>query len=363
MASLLRITVAAIGVVVWARAADLPSWDAKNAAKYLDSRAAWWSSWPRAARDHDTFCVSCHTALPYALGRPALRTASGETQPAGPEQQILLNIRKRVEMWSEVQPFYNDAQHGAGKSTEARATEAVMEAVILTSYDQRSGQFTEQSRQALDHMLAVQISSGDNAGSWTWLNFHNQPWEAPDSWFWGAALGAAALGNAPQQYRSQPKVREDIALLCEYFARQERSQPLLNRLGLLWASTRLPGILSADRKNNIVQEALSKQREDGGWSASSLIDPEWKRRDSTPAEIGSDGYATAWTAYVLEAAGLRPTSPEIIRALGWLSAHQDKETGRIPAESLNKRRDPATEPALFMSDAATAYAALAFNPR
>ena len=43
------------------------SWDPKAAAAYLDRRQSWWMSWPRAQRDHETFCVSCHTAVPYAL--------------------------------------------------------------------------------------------------------------------------------------------------------------------------------------------------------------------------------------------------------------------------------------------------------
>jgi squalene-hopene/tetraprenyl-beta-curcumene cyclase len=40
------------------------SWDQKAAAAYLDRRQEWWMSWPKAQRDHDTFCVSCHTAVP-----------------------------------------------------------------------------------------------------------------------------------------------------------------------------------------------------------------------------------------------------------------------------------------------------------
>src|SRR5215467_5750611 len=49
------------------------SWDQRAAAAYLDQRQSWWMGWPRAARDHETFCVSCHTAVPYALSRPTLR--------------------------------------------------------------------------------------------------------------------------------------------------------------------------------------------------------------------------------------------------------------------------------------------------
>ena len=46
--------------------------DAKAAAAYLDARAEAWSVWPNAQRDRGTFCISCHTTLPYALARPEL---------------------------------------------------------------------------------------------------------------------------------------------------------------------------------------------------------------------------------------------------------------------------------------------------
>src|SRR5215831_19084727 len=48
------------------------AWDPKAAAAYLDRRMEWWSGWKGSARDHGTFCFSCHTAVPYALARPAL---------------------------------------------------------------------------------------------------------------------------------------------------------------------------------------------------------------------------------------------------------------------------------------------------
>src|SRR3954447_5708767 len=67
-------------------ARERKAWNSQAAAAYLDARAGWWRTWPRAARDHDTFCISCHTALPYALARPVLRFAAGEKAPSGIEQ-------------------------------------------------------------------------------------------------------------------------------------------------------------------------------------------------------------------------------------------------------------------------------------
>ena len=81
------------------------SWNSQAAAAYLDGRAEWWMGWATAARDHGTFCVSCHTALPYMLARPALRKTLAETGPSPNESKILDNVTKRVTLWTEVQPL------------------------------------------------------------------------------------------------------------------------------------------------------------------------------------------------------------------------------------------------------------------
>jgi squalene-hopene/tetraprenyl-beta-curcumene cyclase len=64
------ILAAMLGIRLSAAPADGSGWDAKAAATYLDGRAEWWTTWPNAARDRGTYCMSCHTTLPYALARP-----------------------------------------------------------------------------------------------------------------------------------------------------------------------------------------------------------------------------------------------------------------------------------------------------
>ena len=61
-----------------AQVSTAATWNPKAAAAYLDERSSWWMSWPKSARDHGTFCISCHTAAPYAMGRAALRGALAE---------------------------------------------------------------------------------------------------------------------------------------------------------------------------------------------------------------------------------------------------------------------------------------------
>jgi len=337
------------------------SWDSKAAAAYLDQRADWWMGWPMSARDHDTFCISCHTALPYALGRPALRQALAEQSPSATERKLLDNITKRVRLWNQVEPFYSDEKRGAPKTAESRGTEAVLNALILANYDAHQGKLSDDTRTALANMWALQLKSGESKGSWTWLNFHNQPWEAEDSQFWGATLGAIAAGTAPGDYRSAPEIRSNLQTLSEYLQQGFRGESLINRVFLLWASAKLPGILNADQQKSIIDEVLSKQRSDGGWSTSSLVIETWKRRDGTPLDTGSDGYGTGLVAFVLEQAGVPRTQPALKLALSWLTANQDKAAGLWLAYSLNKQRDPASDVGRFMIDAATSYSVLALS--
>ena len=340
-------------------AADPASWSGKAAAAYLDGRLAWWMGWSAAARDHETFCVSCHTVAPYALARPALRAALAEQAPSPVERKLLDNVTKRVQMWKEVEPFYPDATRGVPKTAESRGTESILNALILASYDAPTGKLSRDARLALDNMWAEQLQTGEARGAWSWLQFHNSPWEG-DSQYYGATLAAIAVGSAPGAYRSAPDIRDGMKLLSDYLVRERESQILINRVILLWASTKVPGLLTHAQQKSIIDEALSKQQADGGFSLSSFVGA-WKRKDNTPLETRSDGYATGVVTFVLLQAGVMRDQSQLKRGFAWLMLNQDKTEGRWLAYSLNKQRDLSSDVGRFMSDAATAYAVLALK--
>jgi squalene-hopene/tetraprenyl-beta-curcumene cyclase len=341
--------------VIAAGSDEAGSWSPKGAAAYLDQRADWWITWKQAQRDHETFCISCHTALPYALGRPSLRSALTEKAPSTGEQQLLTNVTKRVRMWSEVAPFYNDEKSGAGKSVGSRVTEAVLNALILASYDPKFG---DDTKLAFQNMWSYQLKNGERKGAFPWLDFHNEPWEGDSSPYWGATLAAIAVGSTPREYRLS--VEDNVKALSEYLQREQAGQSLLNRTVLLWASAKIPGLLKDDQQKEIVAELLSKQREDGGWSTSSLMLPTWKRKDSTELPSVSDGYGTGLVSFAMEQAGVPRTDARLKKGLTWLAQNQDKD-GLWAATSLNKQRDPASDAGKFMSDAATAFAVMALS--
>ncbi|HEV2198131.1 MAG TPA: hypothetical protein VGR55_21295 [Candidatus Acidoferrum sp.] len=337
------------------------SWNQKAAAAYLDRRQEWWMAWPKSQRDHDTFCVSCHTAVPYALSRPVLRNALAEQTPSTNEQKLLDNVTKRVRLWKEVAPFYSDADRGVYKTVESRGTESVLNAVILATRDAQTGRLSHDTATAFDNMWAEQQTSGAKKGAWLWLRFNNEPWEADDSDYYGATLAAVAIGTAAK-YRDTPEIQNNIKMLREYLNREYPAQTPINRVALLWAAAKMPGLIEPDRQKAIIAELLEKQQSDGGWGLSSLSGA-WKRHDGTSQEGKSDGYATGLITFALQQSGVPPENPQLQRGLSWLTANQNKTEGSWQSFSLNKNKEHHLSPetALFMNDAATAYAVLALT--
>jgi squalene-hopene/tetraprenyl-beta-curcumene cyclase len=332
-------------------------WDPRAAAAYLDGRLDWWLTWPNAARDQGTACVSCHTALPYLLARPTLRRALAESSRPEAERLMLASVTKRVRLWRDVEPFYPDQTRGLPKTSESRGTEAVLNALILATRDAEAGAVSEEGRAAFENLWALQMKVGALTGGWPWLNFGLEPWEAAASPYFGASLAAIAVGTVPQGYAASPEIHSQVALLRDYLHAGAETESLFNRLMALWASSVLPGLLEDRQRASIIDAAIAAQGADGGWSMGAL--GPWQPADGRPGHSASDGYATAVVVLALRQAGLSPLTPALRNGRAWLVANQSETTGAWPASSLNTVRAPTSDRGKFMSDAATAYAVLA----
>ena len=318
-------------------------WNQRLAADYLDSRQKEWFAWPYAKAAGGA-CVSCHTGVTYLLVRPALRRALGESQPTSYEKGLLEGVQ--------------------AQATEAKgalqSVETVFSALLLALQNGDSKALSAEAKLAFDRLWSSQVRDGEDRGAWKWPDFsqdHLEPWAAPESPFYGAALAALAVGTAPAEYRARAEIREQVNALTEYLQREQAAQPLHNRLARLWASSKLPAALPPAMRQPIIDEVLRKQQPDGGWTIESL--GPWRPHPEAPPSKGSNSYATGYVAFILQEAGVGRSHPGLVRALDWLKAHQDRQSGFWAADSLNKRYEPDSMEIHFMQDAATAFSTLA----
>lgn len=352
------------------------AFDAAAAARYLDARMdVWWQkAKPLKTVGGETKCLSCHTALPYALARPVLRRALGEAAPTAHETKILETVQTRLAHLDDQQPFYD---HTEAKKVESRGVEAVMNAFLLTSRDAGSATPDAPTRQALARLWQVQRADG----AWDWLDFGLEPYESTDAVFHGATLAAMAAGSPTGRPASTDAAGQaGVEKLRGYLRTSLGSQRLFNRTWALLASSRLTGIVTPADRDQVAQALASAQRPDGGWSLADLGGWHWSKAAEPFAAPGktdqallaaSDGYATGLAVYAMKQGGLG-THPSVTKGVAWLRANQQAERAGDAAwapwraHSLNFDREHGGDKGepwrrMFMSDLATAFAVLALQ--
>jgi squalene-hopene/tetraprenyl-beta-curcumene cyclase len=311
-------------------------WNPKLAAQYLDGRQKEWFAW-KTAQSADGPCVSCHTGLTYLLARPALRRILHEKEPTVYETGLLNRLRSKA---------------GEKPAAALQGVETIFTALFLAQENSAA------SKAAFEQLWTLQNKDGRLKGSFPWYNANLDPWETPAAFYYGAALGAIAIGNAPAPYRYQPEVRERIAALMEYLGSGLDERPLHSRLALLWAASALPEVADATKWHSITDEVFAKQAADGAWTIDSL-GPWTARPDAPPSK--NMAYATGLATFVLERAGVPFGDKRLVRARDWLKSHQDRATGSWAGVSMNKRFPPDSMEVHFVQDAATAFAVLALT--
>jgi squalene-hopene/tetraprenyl-beta-curcumene cyclase len=352
---------------VGSRAADNPRsrWDPAAAGRFMEARQQMWLDFTArdAARNHKpeiTACTSCHTSLPYLLGRPALAGVLGESAETPNVRTFLARIRQRV-----ADPGL--ALYHPSEPAESRGFESVISALVLATWDRARGarEPDPSTEAAFRRMWQEQIRTGEAKGSWAWSRVGLEPWEADDSVYFGTALAAVAVGAAPGGYAARPGIREGVADMENYLRTRFLQQMPHHRLAALWASSRLPAVVGEADRQAALDGLWRSQNADGGWSLRALGPwkprPKWYNREASES-ADSDGYATAFAACALRQGGIAPSTPGLVRALAWLERNQ-QPGGGWAARSLNGMFPDDPVLGKLMTDAAAGYAVLALAAR
>jgi squalene-hopene/tetraprenyl-beta-curcumene cyclase len=315
-------------------------WSPERAAQYLDGRQKAWFEW-KPAQSSDGPCVSCHTGMTYLLARPALRRALGEAQPTVYERGLLDRLR---------------AKAGAKPAGVLRDVEVIFAAFFLGREDAGKAMTADTSR-TFEQLWTLQRQEGPGRGGFGWYSANLDPWEHAGSHVFGSSLAMLAIKTAGVPVSASSPSGLPTAFLRGAIQQGTLDAPLHDRLAALWANGPQSFLLTPIARRVLIAEAWKRQSADGGWT-NEAIGP-WALHPDAPVAEGSNAYATAFTTFALLKGGVGRSEPAMRRALEWLEAHQDPVTGAWPAASMNKRRPPDSMEALFMQDAATAFASLA----
>ena len=321
---------------------------------------------PTAARAADKVsCLSCHTSVSYALGRPALRHVAGEDRPTAHESAA-------ARAGPAPGRALGRARHARGSASPTTSTSGRRSNRGAPRRSSTPWSWPGTTAAAASPPRAIRPGRPSAISGRPSTRTARKPARGTGSTS-GSVPGRPARpllrGDARRHRRrhgprvSQGRGRRDRERASTgsagTSASQLEKQNLHNRLFALWASTAIDGLLTADQRQQIIEQVLAKQQENGGWSLSSLVD--CKRQDGTPQETGSGRLRHGPGAARPPA---RRRSPRISppSAGDWRgSAPISSRTGNWVGVSLNKRRDPKTHVGKFMSDAATAFAILALE--
>jgi hypothetical protein len=135
---------------------------------------------------------------------------------------------------------------------------------------------------------------------------------------------------------------------------------LHHRLVLLWASTKLPGLLDEGQRQSLITEVLRAQNPDGGLSLSALLLKSGKGK-ARLTDADSDGYATGLVTLVLQQTAMPQARPRC----GAASYRSHVNSSVAVGPGSGGRRDSgwrarSTSPQ-SLADAVTAYAVLALT--
>lgn len=298
------------------------SFNAGKAADFIDGVSLAWT--------RERKCATCHTNAPYMLARPKVQ--GGDLQAMKEIREFMEN---RVKGWEKAKPR-NDY-------------DVVATAFSLAANDAATtGKLHPLTRAALDRMWTVQLEDG----SWSWPDCDWPPLEHDQ--FYGIAYVAIAVALAPDNYVDTPAAKAGLEKLRKYL-KSNPSNELHHKASLLWASTKVPGLLTESEKKEVVEQVRKLQLADGGWNTPAMGPYPMRKDKKTPNPMDvSDGYGTGFALFVLRQAGVPANDPAIQKGVAWLQANQ-RSSGRWFTASVGGSKHH------YLTNVGSAFAVLALD--
>jgi squalene-hopene/tetraprenyl-beta-curcumene cyclase len=289
----------------------------EKALAYLDDGANAWAGTRK--------CVSCHTNGAYLSLRPALAARVGP-----PDEKVreffLATLKQKQEL------KLKSLQGGTAPD------QIIYLAAGLAQWDRFVAKLlSPETDAALKLMLSIQRDDGTWGNAVCWPPYESDMYHP-------ATVAAMALADAPGWLENlkDEKLLAGVERLKQYL----RTTPPPHdyaRVLLLWTASRVPGLIDASRRAELVEMLMQKQREDGGWSIRTFAKPEqWGSGNRTDKLRGepefasppSDGHMTGLAIVALRSSGVAKDDPRIARGIGWIKTHQ-RASGRWWTRSLN----------------------------
>ena len=252
-----------------------------------------------------------------------------------PMREVRAFLENRVKSWETRKP--------------ASDYDVVATAYALAANDaSTTGKLHPSTKAALDRMWTVQLDDG----SWDWPDCDWPPLEHDQ--FFSIAYAAVAAALAPDDYAKTPAAQAGLANIRKYLKTNPIPE-LHHKATLLWAATKIDGLLTAEEKAATVAEFRKLQLADGGWNTPALGPYPFRKDKKTPNPMDvSDGYGTGFVTFVLRQAGVSADDPALKKAVAWLKANQ-RESGRWFTQSVGGSK------AHYLTNVGSAFAVLALD--
>ncbi len=286
-------------------------------------------------------CVSCHTHGMFMLTRPALSKYWGKP-PTAVRDFVVQQARDILQD--------ND-------STGSTPAQIAYIARGLAEWDAHVNKtMSPETDSTLRYVIGLQDDDGSIKASYRWPPINSDTYHA-------TIMAAMATATAPgwRENMDNEEISSRVERLDDYLKNTTPKHDH-QRLLLLWASTRVPNLLTEQQQQRIIDMIWKHQRDDGGWSIRTFASPdefgggkkaELLKTDPHYLNPVSDAYQTGLAIVVLRDAGIPAHDERIVRGVKWLLSNQ-RESGRWWTRSLN-----TTSRFHYITYSGSAYASLA----